>query len=263
MSKCSVIVLSFDDGRVDLIQNVIPILEKYNLPATFNITTGYIDVSLMKRNKFCENAAISLEDLKSIKQKSLFEIAIHGDQHLNTEEDILQAIKKMQEWGIIGTEKFGFASPCHGLDLMSDENIESLRLKMGLEYIRIGTKQSRNIFAKILRRLALMIKKPALFRIVYRECLNPRGSRVFKCLPYNKRISLNKLEDLIKISCFSGETVVYLFHSILKKGEHFYDCIENMDYNEFEKFCIFLDRKRQEGAIIVQTNLNATLLERV
>ena len=38
----ALIGLSFDDARADTFLYGYPILKKYNLPATFNITTGFV-----------------------------------------------------------------------------------------------------------------------------------------------------------------------------------------------------------------------------
>ena len=42
------ISFSFDDGRIDNYTKAYPILKKHNLPATFNITTGYIEGKIRK-----------------------------------------------------------------------------------------------------------------------------------------------------------------------------------------------------------------------
>lgn len=35
------ITLSFDDGRKDFFTNALPVLKKYNLPATLNVITDF------------------------------------------------------------------------------------------------------------------------------------------------------------------------------------------------------------------------------
>lgn len=41
--KGDAVIITFDDGYYDLFYNALPILEKYHIPATMFITTGYID----------------------------------------------------------------------------------------------------------------------------------------------------------------------------------------------------------------------------
>ena len=110
----SYIGLSFDDGRIDNFTNVLPVLEKLGIPATFNITTGYIDGTLRQENKFCENPPMTIENIIRIADSGIFEIAAHGDQHLNDKKDILLSIEKLHRWGL-KFNKIGFASPHHRL----------------------------------------------------------------------------------------------------------------------------------------------------
>ena len=45
LQKC-LVSLSFDDGRIDNYTMAYPILKKIDLPATFNITMGYVTGSV-------------------------------------------------------------------------------------------------------------------------------------------------------------------------------------------------------------------------
>lgn len=49
-----IVSLSFDDGRYDNYTNVLPILRKYDIPATFNITTAYIDKRIESAELCCD-----------------------------------------------------------------------------------------------------------------------------------------------------------------------------------------------------------------
>lgn len=253
MKEKGSVVLSFDDGREDLFRNVIPLLKKYNVPATFNITTGYVDGTLKEENYFCKNKPITLGQLQEIKKEPLFEIAAHGDQHLNTKEDIEKSISKLEQWGVI-ERNCGFASPCHGLDILSYKQIEELRVTLGLSYIRIGTKLSRRLISRIIRRLVLMLSFSTLFQWMYKRCFNRFGERIYKCIPYNKRMNLSNIEDTVLRACNLNMVVVILFHSILKAEDDYYDNIENIDYNQFEQFCSFLNEKRQDGLLLIKCN---------
>jgi len=118
--------LSFDDGWKDNIENVIPVLEKYNIPATIFISTkpverGFYWFSFAKKNRslfninikklwslpdnkrkeIIENSlknlepnieyeAMTAEEIKTISQNSLITIGNHTDDHvilLNCTED--------------------------------------------------------------------------------------------------------------------------------------------------------------------------------
>ena len=109
--KPSRVVLSFDDGRKDNYDIVIPILEKYCLTATFNISTAYVDKSINVSDRPCLNEPMTIENIKAIYGKG-FEIACHGDRHKNDIEDIRRGYKKLSTWLQWGKNfKPGFASP--------------------------------------------------------------------------------------------------------------------------------------------------------
>ena len=42
MKNKALISFSFDDGRIDNYEILYPLLKQYNLPATLNITTGFV-----------------------------------------------------------------------------------------------------------------------------------------------------------------------------------------------------------------------------
>ena len=67
------ISISFDDGYLNNYEFALPILKKYNIPATFFITSSEID----KNNNFLKSSMISEMD------KNIFDFGIHGHDHLS------------------------------------------------------------------------------------------------------------------------------------------------------------------------------------
>jgi len=66
------IVLSFDDGRKDFYEYALPILKKYNLVATLNVTTGYVDGNF-KPNWETSYGAVNNEEIIPL-QRHFFEL---------------------------------------------------------------------------------------------------------------------------------------------------------------------------------------------
>ena len=253
--KKGMVVLSFDDGRKDLIHNVIPMLEEMNIPATLNITTGFIDGTLREECRFCSNSHISICDLKKI-NNNLFEIAAHGDQHLNTLSDIIISLNKLREWGVV-ENKVGFASPCHGLDGVSNEEITGILRKGGLKYIRIGTRLPRTIIGSFVRQMISRMNCKTGFKKIYSSTLNDveTNGNIFTCIPYNKNISNDLLKEMVYSAESVNKIVIFLFHSVLKKNESYYRNKENMDYDKFRDFCSFLCSERKSGRILIKKNI--------
>ena len=100
-----VITLSIDDGRKDAFRLVNEVLNKYSIPATFNIISGYIDVNCLGTT-----STLTLDELKQIHKNPLVEIAAHGYLHKNDDEDVIKGKDKLYEWLNIKDDKIGFAS---------------------------------------------------------------------------------------------------------------------------------------------------------
>ena len=108
--RISHISLSFDDGRKDNIEAVNSICTPLLIPATINITTGYIDgsASIMPTSK----PALSIEEVRELYRNPLVEIALHGDSHDNGLEEQKKCYEKLQNWlGFPNDTAMGFASP--------------------------------------------------------------------------------------------------------------------------------------------------------
>lgn len=92
------VCLSFDDGRYDNVSAFRKYLFPNQIPVTLNVTTGYVDGSCPKEFRPSARKAMTVQDVVSLSESSLVEIAAHGDRHLNTDEDIDQGRQKLLEW---------------------------------------------------------------------------------------------------------------------------------------------------------------------
>ena len=90
------ISFSFDDGRIDNYTIVYPLLKKYNLPATFNITTAYVEGKINKETLTYANP-MDVEMVKKINDDSMMEIAGHGYWHRNTIDDIVHGVRILRK----------------------------------------------------------------------------------------------------------------------------------------------------------------------
>ncbi len=119
------VVLSIDDGRKDAYRLFKDILQKYSIPATFNIVTSWIDT----------DDHITHDELNEMGKSPLVEIAAHGHSHKNTYSDIIESKELLCDWlGIGGT--IGFASPGSGMkNGYVKENTDKFD-EMGILYVR-------------------------------------------------------------------------------------------------------------------------------
>ena len=73
----SYLSLSFDDGRRDSFEVGYPILKKYGIPATFNITTGYVLGNRME-DIGTKEPPMTVEMVRELYRDPSIEIAGHG-----------------------------------------------------------------------------------------------------------------------------------------------------------------------------------------
>ncbi|MFA6476205.1 MAG: polysaccharide deacetylase family protein [Candidatus Paceibacterota bacterium] len=118
--------ITFDDGYQDNLSNALPLLEKYNIPATIFITTGHIGekANFAWDKKYSENdRAVFLNEteIKILSNHPLIEIGAHTVNHPSLaglepgeqQKEILNSKKKLE--GITGKEIKTFAYPFGGI----------------------------------------------------------------------------------------------------------------------------------------------------
>ena len=121
--------ITFDDGYLDNFQIAAPILQKYRLPATFFVTTGFVGTSIVAPWDAALSMAprwMSWEDVRGLASLG-FEIGNHSDTHLNlaasSAEDILRDLSAAREKleREVGVAARLFAYPFGGREDISDE----------------------------------------------------------------------------------------------------------------------------------------------
>ena len=110
------VCLTFDDGFADNYFNVLPVLKKYNFPATIFLLTGYMGKELDNSQKF-PIAIMSEAQAKEMANSGLIEFGSHTDTHSRLEaisnEDFTKELEtsRIKIERITGNEWRFFAYP--------------------------------------------------------------------------------------------------------------------------------------------------------
>jgi peptidoglycan/xylan/chitin deacetylase (PgdA/CDA1 family) len=120
--------ITFDDGYLDNFQVAAPILQKYRLPATFFVTTGFLGTSFVAPWDAALSVAPSWMNWAHVRELASlgFEIGSHSDRHLNmaasTCEDIRRDLSASREKLATeaGVTARLFAHPFGGREHISD-----------------------------------------------------------------------------------------------------------------------------------------------
>ena len=253
------VALSFDDGRKDNITIAVPILKQYNIPATFSITTAYVDGSCSKDSAPCLNEPMTVEDVRELYRNLDFEIACHGNQHNNDRNNIHEGRKKLFAWlELKPIDKLGFASPESLVDLNDIKHFES----ENFAYIRTGIRMRTRIRIRtFVRRFSYYIFRSRTgFISAYKETLiKPIENNILFCLPIMRRTTISQLIGAIKWANHRGHSIIILFHSILNKEQPYYKDAWTWDVKRFRKLCKHLDTHRNDGDYYLSTTIDGFL----
>ncbi len=248
------VVLSIDDGRKDAYRLFQEILERYSLPATFNIVTSRIDAS--------ENASsetITRAELEALSASPLVEIAAHGHTHQNTEEDILQNKAIFQEWFGL-SEPIGFASPGSNMTCAFVENNESKLRDMGLLYVRSarrGGKLSKRHKAVQERARAQGFGEYVVQNAA--EFIYGFDSMFVNSVVVFHNTEVEALKRLVDLAVEEKACIVFMFHSVRKRGEEGYDSLWSYDFEAFHDFAEYLFALKRDNFADVVTTQTAYL----
>ena len=249
------------DGRQDNYTNAYPILKKYNLPATFNITTGYIKGSV-DREKFEFPEPMSMDMVRQLYKDPLCEIAGHGNQHLNTMQDIVSGIKELQE--LLNTDNLyngsnGFASPGSDLTMDMYNDMKYVLASNHIDYVRISCRYNTFKNLKVFcRRLGRIVKLPWLYKIAYRDALMENAKDgILYSIPVLSSATPNQIEAIIRLAVKEKKACVLMFHSIVAA-----ESIRNTwDFTceKFEFLCQILSKYQKKDLLEVKTSMGLYL----
>lgn len=235
-----IVGLSFDDGRADN-KKVAEYLLSLKIPASFNITTGYVDGTCPRNMVPSEKNAITIEDVCWLHEQEIFEVALHGDKHLNSIQDISSGRDKIISWlGTHSTAKFGFASPGTGLDLSLLDSEKDFFLEK-ISYIRLALRiKSKYWMRTLARKASRLLHQPILYKIAYADTLMDQNEqrKLIYSVPVLEDITFQEVKALIDLCAKKKKILVLMFHSI----ETLHERIDTWSWSEekFRKLCSYL-----------------------
>lgn len=108
--------ITFDDGYEDNYKNAYPILKKYNIPATFFVTTGYINKTAMPSTECGKPIFMNWQEIKEV-TKGTISIGAHTVSHrilshlsdAELEKEIFDAKNEVEQR--LGKKVISFAYP--------------------------------------------------------------------------------------------------------------------------------------------------------
>lgn len=249
--------LSFDDGRGDNFGVINELLIPRGVPATLNITTGYVDGTCPKDGTPSEKPPMSVPEVCLLNKNPLVEIAMHGDRHINTEEDVLICRNKLVNWlGLHERDELGFASPGSGLslDLFRSEAGEGLRRSMA--YLRTSLRISSIPFMRVLsRKAARVLHLPCLFRIGYHDTvMTEADGQIVYSIPVMRDTSVKEVMAAVNDAVRRRGAVVLMLHSIEED-------VSNEDNwtwkrSKLEELCDELTQLQHEGKLFMLTTID-------
>ncbi len=212
----AVISLSFDDGRKDNIDVVKNILLPLDIPATFNITTAYVD-GTAGTNSPTNKPPMSIDDVIWLKNQRGIEIALHGDMHQNTPEDIAIGRDKLTNWlSLLPENRFGFASPGSGLDLKLVRKPNCPLFKNEIKYFRISARIYNKEKLRILcRKAGRILHIPFLYKVAYQNTImHTNDDRIIYSVPILNDTTVKQITALVTKCIKTKGALTLMFHSI-------------------------------------------------
>ena len=249
----ALVTFSFDDGRVDNYTIAYPILKKYGLPATFNITTGFVE-GKFEGGKLTPASPMNLDMVKRLYADDTMEIAGHGYWHKNELSDILEGVNTLRSH--LGTTGWGvrtFASPGTNLNLSEYAKFKPELKKNGIECVRLSLRlKSYARLKTFMRKVARVTHVPLFFRWAYKDTLMTSiNDDVIYSVPVLSSTTTDEIRCLINYAVKKKTACVLMFHSIVDDG-----CLrDNWDYesSKFTALCKFLCKMQQESSLKVVT----------
>lgn len=253
------VVLSFDDGRKDNYAAAMEILERKKLPATFNITSGYIEKSI-PLDELCQNEPMSIDEVVELSKIPFFEIAGHGYAHLNTFDDWHKGVEQLKLWLEPDYFKngYGVASP-HSI--VTDSWIASRKDKLlnsEIKYIRTGLKNQFQFAQRAISKASRLTGSKYLAYLPIEDSLRQLNGpqELYYSIPILNAHSFEQIKYIINMTVKRQGDVIFMLHSVLKSGKDYYDDLYSWDYDRFLKLCTYLYEMQSQGNLEVKKNID-------
>ena len=248
----SKISLSVDDGSLDGFTNIFPLLKKYNLPATFNIVTKYLDEKTDDLEK--PFPSLTWQIVKEMYSSSLIEFANHTSDHTNSWDSIAAGRDILiSRLDIPFNKKIGFASPeskISGTELLSNK---PRFIRLGISYARTGIRvRSHKIYRILARKIGRVIHLGWIYKIAYHDTLMDKNDNyVLYSVPIMRDTTTNQVIALIKHAEAEKKSLILMLHRVKKPEEPGYNNNWCWDYGKFEYLLKYLHNEQLKGHIEV------------
>lgn len=233
------VILSFDDGRSDTYINAVPIMDKYSIIATINVTTDFVLHPESNYSfKSADNKAMTIDQVLELYKKG-YEIASHGNKHINDPDDVKESLDILHNWGV--SNVYGFASPSSEVTENNYKDFAYLIDNGSLKYIRSGTQTRREgIFYAAITVFNRVFRSRKIFSF-----LNKRNLMNINQLPILlKTVAITRYTTVDQITSFlekihDNEIAILMFHSILTQSPQIKDSWYWLS-KDFDKLCQWL-----------------------
>lgn len=248
------IALSFDDGRKDNYDIALNILKKRRIPATFNITTAYVDGTISSDDRPCIIDSMTIKNVVDL-AKLGFEIAGHGDHHKNSLEDMGVGLIKLRDWLCYPcNQRFGAASPNSNLTerdvLAKKEEWDNI----GVSYVRTGIRSAECFYMRVIRKLAYLTKSTYLYKKGFQASLEVVSDQfVLHSIPVMNRTTVNQVKTIISEAIYQQKDCILMFHSIVSEGNPYFNDTWSWDRKKFNELCEWLVEMSSKSKIQLLT----------
>lgn len=246
------IAFSFDDGSRDNYIVAKEILEKFKIPATFNITTGYISNKINEPEKLAGEEPMKIEELIELNSNSLFEIAGHGFQHNNNIDNLIAGIDDLKKYLNKKYTYIGIASPNSEFPINKLEEYKNILKTQNVIYLRTGPRFKKMSFLKkIIRKLNNFFNIPFFYYFVYRDTfMNSKNEFLLYSIPIIRNTKLKEVKYLIDMAIKDNKSIILMFHSISDKNKNLNESdLFNWKYLDFLGLCELLKKYEEEKKI--------------
>lgn len=243
----ALISFSFDDAREDNTAAFDNILIPRNIPATLNVTTGYIDGTAPKERFPHYGKPMLARDVIRFNKENGFEIALHGDKHLNTEEDISASYEKVMKWlDLPENTSIGFASPNSGLNIENFKKSKKDLFTKKISYVRTSLRiKQMKLLRTFFRKLGRFWHLPIFYKWAYQDTIMKEcNDRVIYSVPIVNDITWKQVASLVDECVRQKGTLTLMFHSIDEDSDSW-----SWSNEKFINLCDYLVGLREKGDV--------------
>jgi len=248
------VCLSVDDGAEDSYTYIFPLLQKYGMPASFNIITDCVTGKMEMPDVGLK--AMSREQLAEMAQSPLIEIACHGAEHTNETEGIRRGRRELLNMlGMPENTRIGFASPESRLDCRSVSAQQKEWEKTGFAYVRTGPRlRTLKLLRKAARRLSQGFHPGWLYVFAYNDTLMEETERfALSAVPVMHETTVSQVKALIRHAEKAEKNVILMLHRVKETEEEMYGDPWTWDLGKMEELMQFLAEDQKAGKLRVKT----------